>query len=173
MLYALGDKSPTLRGNNFVAPNAAVIGDVLMEAHANVWFGVTIRGDNHRITLGENVNVQDNAVLHTDAGLPLILERDVSVGHMAMVHGCHVGEGTLIGIKAVVLNRAVIGRECLIGANSLIAEDKVIPDRSLVLGSPGRVVRQLSDEEVAKIRWISQHYVENAQRYLAGLNALD
>jgi carbonic anhydrase/acetyltransferase-like protein (isoleucine patch superfamily) len=172
MLYALGDKSPILRGNNFVAPNAAVIGDVLMENNANVWFGVTIRGDNHRITLGENVNVQDNAVLHTDAGLALTLERDVSIGHMAMVHGCHVGEGSLIGIKAVVLNRAVIGRECLIGANSLIAEDKVIPDRSLVLGSPGRVVRQLSDEEVAKIRWISQHYVENAQRYLAGLAQL-
>ncbi len=172
MLYALGDKTPTLRGNNFIAPNAAVIGDVLIEANANVWFGVTIRGDNHRITLGENVNVQDNAVLHTDAGLALTLERDVSIGHMAMVHGCHVGEGSLIGIKAVVLNRAVIGRECLIGANSLIAEGKVIPDRSLVLGSPGRVVRQLSDEEVAKIRWISQHYVENAQRYLVGLTAL-
>ena len=165
MIYRLGKTSPQLKGNNYVAPTAAVIGDVVMEANANVWWGVTIRGDNNAITLGENVNIQDGAVLHTDDGVTLHLEKDVSVGHMAMLHGCTVKEGSLIGIRAVVLNNAVIGRECLIGAGTLISEGKVIPDRSLVLGAPGRVVRQLSDDEVKMIRWIAQHYVENAERY--------
>jgi carbonic anhydrase/acetyltransferase-like protein (isoleucine patch superfamily) len=154
MIYRLGTTAPQLRGNNYIAPNAAVIGDVVMEKNANVWWGVTIRGDNNTITLGENVNIQDGAVLHTDDGVTLHLEKDVSVGHMAMLHGCTVKEGSLIGIRAVVLNNAVIGRECLIGA-----------DRSLVLGAPGRVVRQLTDDEVKMLRWIAQHYVENAERY--------
>lgn len=169
MIYRLGKTSPQLKGNNYVAPTAAVIGDVVMEANANVWWGVTIRGDNNAITLGENVNIQDGAVLHTDDGVTLHLEKDVSVGHMAMLHGCTVKEGSLIGIRAVVLNNAVIGRECLIGAGTLISEGKVIPDRSLVLGAPGRVVRQLSDDEVKMIRWIAQHYVENAERYRSDL----
>jgi carbonic anhydrase/acetyltransferase-like protein (isoleucine patch superfamily) len=169
MIYRLGKTSPQLKGNNYVAPTAAVIGDVVMEANANVWWGVTIRGDNNAITLGENVNIQDGAVLHTDDGVTLHLEKDVSVGHMAMLHGCTVKEGSLIGIRAVVLNNAVIGRECLIGAGALISEGKVSPDRSLVLGAPGRVVRQLTDEEVKMIRWIAQHYVENAERYRSDL----
>ena len=169
MIYSLGNKSPQLLGNNYVAPNASVIGDVIIGVNANVWWNVVIRGDNDTITLGENVNIQDGSVLHTDEGVALTLEKDVSVGHMVMLHGCTVKEGSLIGIKAVVLNRAVIGRDCLIGANSLIPEGKVIPDRSLVIGSPGRVVRQLSDEEVLRIRWISTHYVENAARYLSAL----
>jgi carbonic anhydrase/acetyltransferase-like protein (isoleucine patch superfamily) len=169
MIYRLGTTAPQLKGNNYIAPNAAVIGDVVMEKNANVWWGVTIRGDNNTITLGENVNIQDGAVLHTDDGVTLHLEKDVSVGHMAMLHGCTVKEGSLIGIGAVVLNNAVIGRECLIGAGALISEGKVIPDRSLVLGAPGRVVRQLTDEEVKMIRWIAQHYVENAERYRAEL----
>jgi carbonic anhydrase/acetyltransferase-like protein (isoleucine patch superfamily) len=172
MIYKLGNKSPQLLGNNYVAPTAAVIGDVVMKPNASVWWGVTIRGDNETITLGENVNIQDGAVLHTDVGIPLTLERDVSVGHMAMLHGCTVGEGTLIGIKAVVLNHAVIGRECLIGANALIAEGKVIPDRSLVVGSPGRVLRQLTDEEVARLRGNAAHYVENATRYKQDLQKI-
>lgn len=169
MIYNLGDKKPQLLGNNYVAPNASVIGDVVLGMSANVWWNVVIRGDNDRITIGENVNIQDGSVLHTDEGVALTLERDVSVGHMVMLHGCTVKEGSLIGIKAVILNRAVIGRDCLIGANSLIPEGKVIPDRSLVMGSPGRVVRQLSDEEVVRIRWIASHYVENAARYLKDL----
>ena len=169
MIYALGDKKPVLHGNNYIAPNASVIGDVVLGKNANVWWNVVIRADNDTITLGENVNIQDGSVLHTDEGVALTLEKDVSVGHMVMLHGCTVKEGSLIGIKAVVLNRAVIGRDCLIGANSLIPEGKVIPDRSLVMGSPGRVVRQLSDEEVLQIRWISTHYVENAARYLSDL----
>jgi carbonic anhydrase/acetyltransferase-like protein (isoleucine patch superfamily) len=172
MIYRLGNAAPQLKGNNYVAPNAAVIGDVVMERNANVWWGVTIRGDNNTITLGENVNIQDGAVLHTDEGVTLTLEKDVSVGHMAMLHGCTVKEGSLIGIRAVVLNNAVIGRECLIGAGALVSEGKVIPDRSLVLGSPGRVVRQLTDAEVSMLRWIAQHYVENAARYQATLAAV-
>ncbi|HEX9392772.1 MAG TPA: gamma carbonic anhydrase family protein [Usitatibacteraceae bacterium] len=172
MIYKLGDKQPQLQGNNYVAPNAAIIGDVILGLNANVWWNVTIRGDNNTITLGDNVNIQDGSVLHTDEGVRLTLERDVSVGHMAMLHGCTVKEGSLIGIKAVVLNHAVIGRECLIGANSLIPEGKVIPDRSLVVGSPGRVVRQLTDEEVRNIRWIATHYVDNAARYRQSLTAV-
>ena len=173
MIYSLGTFTPQLLGNNYVSSNATVVGNVVLGKRANVWWNVVIRGDNDRITIGENVNIQDGSVLHTDEGVPLLLEKDVSVGHMAMLHGCTVKEGSLIGIKAVVLNRAVIGRECLIGANSLIPEGKVIPDRSLVVGSPGRVVRQLSDDEVKMIRWISQHYVENAERYLRDLKPMD
>jgi carbonic anhydrase/acetyltransferase-like protein (isoleucine patch superfamily) len=173
MIYRLGNASPILNGNNYVAPNAAVIGDVVLEQNANVWWGVTIRGDNNTITLGENVNIQDGAVLHTDEGVMLHLEKDVSVGHMAMLHGCTVKEGSLIGIRAVVLNNAVIGRECLIGAGALVSEGKVIPDRSLVLGAPGRVVRQLNDDEVKMLRWIAQHYVENAARYRSELAVAD
>jgi carbonic anhydrase/acetyltransferase-like protein (isoleucine patch superfamily) len=169
MIYNLGDKKPLLLGNNYIAPNASVIGNVVLGVNANVWWNVVIRGDNDTITIGDNVNIQDGSVLHTDEGVALTLEKDVSVGHMVMLHGCTVKEGSLIGIKAVVLNRAVIGRDCLIGANSLIPEGKVIPDRSLVMGSPGRVIRQLGDDEVARIRWISTHYVENAARYLKDL----
>jgi carbonic anhydrase/acetyltransferase-like protein (isoleucine patch superfamily) len=169
MIYSLGDRAPVLKGHNYVAPNATVIGSVVLEKHANVWWNVTIRGDNDLITIGENANVQDGSVLHTDEGVKLTLEKDVSIGHMVMLHGCTVKEGSLIGIKAVVLNHAVIGKECLIGANSLIPEGKVIPDRSLVVGSPGRVVRTLSDDEVKAIRGIAQHYVDNAARYLSQL----
>ena len=172
MIYALGNKKPVLHGNNYIAPNASVIGDVVLGKNANVWFNVVIRGDNDTITIGENVNIQDGSVLHTDEGVALTLENGVSVGHMVMLHGCTVKQGSLIGIKAVVLNHAVIGRDCLIGANSLIPEGKVIPDRSLVVGSPGRVVRQLSDEEVSRVRWIAQHYVDNAARYLKDLEQI-
>jgi carbonic anhydrase/acetyltransferase-like protein (isoleucine patch superfamily) len=169
MIYELDGATPQLEGNNYIAPNATVIGKVVLGKNASVWWNVTIRGDNDTITIGENVNIQDGAVLHTDEGVKLTLERDVSIGHMVMLHGCTVKEGSLIGIKAVVLNHAVIGRDCLIGANSLIPEGKVIPDRSLVVGSPGRVIRQLSDAEVAGIRSIAQHYVDNVARYQASL----
>ena len=172
MIYTLGDKTPQLHGSNYIAPNASVIGDVTLGKNASVWWNVVIRGDNDAITIGENVNIQDGSVLHTDEGVPLALEKDVSIGHMVMLHGCTVKQGSLIGIKAVVLNHAVIGRDCLIGANSLIPEGKVIPDRSLVVGSPGRVVRQLSDEEVSRVRWIAQHYVDNAARYLKELEQI-
>jgi len=168
-IYALGSRTPRLHEECWVADSAALIGDVILERNASVWFGCVLRGDNEPIIVGEGTNVQDGAVLHTDLGVPLTLGADITVGHMAMLHGCTVGDGSLIGIKAVVLNHAKIGRECLIGANTLIAEGKVIPDRSLVIGSPGRVIRTLTDEEVAKIRANAAHYVQNWRRYVAEL----
>ena len=172
MLYRLESRRVQLRGKqHFVAPNATVVGSVVLEDQCSIWFNTVIRGDNDLITVGPRSNVQDAAVLHTDAGITLTLGAEVSVGHQAMLHGCSIGDGSLIGIKALVLNRAVIGSECLIGANALVTEGKVIPDRSLVLGSPGRVVRTLTAEEVAGLRAIAAHYVENARRYLALLLA--
>jgi|SRR5687767_8045208 len=172
MIYALDDRKPTFKGDYYVAPNAAVIGSVVMEPNSSVWFNVTIRGDNDVITLGENVNVQDGSVIHTDGGVPVTLARDVSIGHLVMLHGCTIGENSLIGIGAIILNRAVIGRDCLIGAGSLIPEGKIIPDGSLVLGSPGKVVRTLTPEQIAMNTWIAQHYVERAAIYRKGLKAV-
>lgn len=172
MIYQLDERKPLLRGDNFVAHNAAVIGSVVLERGASVWWNVTIRGDNDVITLGENVNVQDGSVLHTDGGVPLVLERNVSIGHLVMLHGCTIRENSLIGIGAIILNKAVIGRNCLIGAGALVTEGKVIPDGSLVLGSPGKVVRSLTPEEIATNTWIADHYVERAGRYRQGLKPL-
>jgi carbonic anhydrase/acetyltransferase-like protein (isoleucine patch superfamily) len=170
VLYTLGDQRVELRGkNHYVAPNATVIGRVVLEDEASVWFNTTIRGDNDPIVIGARSNIQDGSVLHTDQGVLLTLGTEVSVGHQVMLHGCTVGDGSLIGIKAVVLNHAVIGRECLIGACSLIPEGKVIPDRSLVMGIPGKVVRTLTDEEAANLRLIAAGYVRNARRYLTQL----
>src|SRR5206468_6626933 len=132
----------------------------VMGAGASVWWSVTIRADNDLITLGENVNIQDNSVVHTDGGIQVVLEKNVSVGHLVMLHGCTVRENSLIGIGAIVLNRAVIGRNCLIGAGAMVTEGKVIPDGSLVLGVPGKVVRSLTPEEIATNTWIAQHYAE-------------
>jgi carbonic anhydrase/acetyltransferase-like protein (isoleucine patch superfamily) len=172
MLYDLESRRIQLHGrHHYVAANATIVGSVVLEEESSVWFNSVIRGDNDLITLGARTNVQDAAVLHTDAGIPLTLGASVSVGHQAMLHGCTIGDGSLIGIKALVLNRAVIGRECLIGANALVTEGKTIPDRSLVLGSPGKIVRSLSDEEVAGLRAIAAHYVTNARRYLTHLVA--
>jgi carbonic anhydrase/acetyltransferase-like protein (isoleucine patch superfamily) len=172
MIYQLGDRKPTFKGDYFVAQNAAVIGSVVFENNANVWWSVTIRADNDVITLGENVNIQDGSVLHTDSGVPLILERNVSVGHLVMLHGCHIGENSLIGIGSIILNRAVIGKNCIIGANSLITEEKVIPEGSLVMGSPGKVVRQLTPEQIALNTWIAEHYVERSARYRQELKVI-
>jgi carbonic anhydrase/acetyltransferase-like protein (isoleucine patch superfamily) len=173
MLYNLGVHRVQLLGvNHYVAPNATVVGRVVLASEVSVWFNAVIRGDNDVIAIGERTNIQDGAVLHTDEDIPLRIGPSVSVGHMAMLHGCTIGEGSLIGIKAIVLNHAEIGRDCLIGANALVTEGKRIPDRSLVIGSPGRVVRLLSDEEVANNRWIADHYVERAQRYRAELTSI-
>jgi carbonic anhydrase/acetyltransferase-like protein (isoleucine patch superfamily) len=170
MLFTLQSRQVQLRGaHHFVAANATVIGSVVLEDEASVWFNTVIRGDNDLITVGARSNVQDGSVLHTDAGIPLTLGAEVSIGHQVMLHGCTIGDGSLIGIKALILNHAVIGRECLIGANTLITEGKTIPDRSLVLGSPGKVVRTLSGDEVAQLRGIAADYVENARRYLRDL----
>ena len=172
MIYQLDDRKPTFKGEYFVAPNAAVIGSVVMERHSSVWWSVTIRGDNDVITLGENVNVQDGSVIHTDGGVQVILERNVSVGHLVMLHGCTIRENSLVGIGAIVLNRAVVGKNCLVGAGALVPEGKTIPDGSLVLGVPGKVVRSLTPEEIAMNTWIAEHYAERAERYRKGLEAI-
>jgi carbonic anhydrase/acetyltransferase-like protein (isoleucine patch superfamily) len=170
MLFTLGERRVQLVGtHHYIAPTAVVIGSVILEAQSSVWFNTVIRGDNDVITIGARTNIQDGSVLHADAGVPLTVGKDVTVGHQAMLHGCTVGDGTLIGIQAVVLNRALIGRECIIGAGALIAEGKAIPDRSLVVGSPGRVVRTVTDEEAAELRQSAAHYVLRARRYLSGL----
>lgn len=164
-IYKLGDKTPQIDPQSWIAPNATVIGDIRLGRNASIWWNATLRGDNDPISIGENSNIQDGSVLHTDEGVPMNIGRDVTVGHLVMLHGCTVGDGSLIGIGSVILNRAVIGRNCIVGANTLIPEGKVYPDRSLIIGSPGKVVRELSDEEVARLIRSAAHYVENWQRY--------
>jgi carbonic anhydrase/acetyltransferase-like protein (isoleucine patch superfamily) len=170
MLYSLGNRHVELRGtDHYLAPDATIVGSVVLEDKVSIWFGVVIRADNEPIVVGARSNIQDGSVLHADEGIPLVIGTEVTVGHQVMLHGCTIGEGSLIGIKAVILNRAVIGKECLIGACTLIPEGKVIPDRSLVMGVPGKVVRTLTDAEVANLRAAAAHYVENGRRYRAGL----
>lgn len=166
-VYNLGDVSPELPGDGeyWIAPNAAVVGRVILKKNASVWWGATLRGDNDPIEIGENSNVQDGSVLHTDTGFPLTIGANVTVGHMVMLHGCTIGDNSLIGIGSIVLNGARIGRNCLIGANCLITEGKEIPDNSLVMGAPGKVVRELSDAQAQMIVGGSLHYVENWRRY--------
>ena len=165
MIYTLENRSPKFLGDYFIAENAAVIGSVTLHHNASIWFGCTVRGDNETITIGENSQLQDGCVLHCDEGIPITIGKNVSVGHMAMLHGCTIGDGSLIGIKSVILNGAKIGRNCLIGAGALIAEGKQIPDGSLVIGAPGRVVRQLTEEEIRRINSASDHYVQKFKRY--------
>src|SRR5277367_5149521 len=151
--YRLGDREPTLpsEGEYWIAPNAVVAGHVILKRNASVWFGAVLRGDNEPITVGENSNVQDGSVLHTDLGSPLTIGANVTVGHMVMLHGCTIGDNSLIGIGSIILNGARIGKNCLIGAGALIPEGRDIPDNSMVLGSPGRVVREISPEQAQTI----------------------
>ncbi|MEQ9152998.1 MAG: gamma carbonic anhydrase family protein [Parvibaculum sp.] len=174
-VYAIGEKKPILPGESeyWIAPNAEVMGNVKLERNASVWFGAVLRGDNELITIGENSNVQDGSVLHTDPGSPLTIEANVTIGHMVMLHGCTIGEGSLVGIGSIILNNTKIGKGCLIGANTLISENKEIPDYSMVLGSPGKVVRTLDKETAAALRMSADHYVENWKKYAAGLTRLD
>ena len=166
-VYNLGNVTPLLPDDDeyWIAPNAAVMGKVILHKNASVWFGATLRGDNDPITLGEGSNVQDGSVLHTDTGSPLTIGKNVTVGHMVMLHGCTIGDNTLVGIGSIILNGAKIGKNCLIGANCLITEGKEIPDNSLVMGAPGKVVRELSPEQAARMAAGSHHYVENWKRY--------
>ncbi len=168
--FALDDGalSPQVAPDAWVAPNAVVVGDVRLGARSSVWFGAVIRGDRDRISLGEETNVQDGAVLHTDAGVPMTLGRRVTVGHMAMLHGCTVGDCSLVGIGATVLNNAVIGKHCLIGAGALVTEGKVIPDGSMVMGI-NKVVRQLTEQEIKGLERTALGYVQNQARYRATL----
>jgi carbonic anhydrase/acetyltransferase-like protein (isoleucine patch superfamily) len=174
MLYTLGSRRVELRGaGHYVAPSAAVIGSVILQPEASIWFNAVVRGDNEPITVGPMSNVQDGAILHADPGYPLLIGAAVTVGHQAMLHGCTIGDGTLIGIQAVVLNGAVVGRECIVGAGALITEGRTIPDRSLVVGSPGRVVRLVTDDEAARIREGVDVYVRRARLYASELAQRD
>jgi carbonic anhydrase/acetyltransferase-like protein (isoleucine patch superfamily) len=165
MKYTLGDKKVVCKGDYWIADNAVVIGSVVLENDANIWFNCVVRADNDVVTIGEGSQLQDGCVVHVDPGHPLTLGKNVSVGHMAMLHGCTIGDGSLIGIKSVILNDAVIGKNCLIGANSLITEGKQIPDGSMVMGSPGKVVRQLTEQEIERINRIGRNYAARAKRY--------
>lgn len=169
MKYRLGDARVEIHPDSWVAPNATLVGKVKLEAGASVWFNAVLRGDNELIHIGENSNVQDSTVMHTDMGFPLTLGKGVTIGHNVMLHGCTVGDYSLIGINAVVLNGARIGKNCIIGANTLIPEGKDIPDGSLVMGSPGKVVRELNDGQKQMLQASAAHYVHNAKRYARDL----
>ena len=166
-VYSLGDVTPVLPKDDeyWIAPTATVMGRVVLKKNASIWWGAVLRGDNDPITIGEGSNVQDGSVLHTDTGSPLNIGANVTVGHMVMLHGCTIGDGSLVGIGSTVLNGAVIGKNCLIGAGCLITEGKEIPDNSLVMGAPGKVVRELSSEQAARVALGALHYVENWKRY--------
>jgi carbonic anhydrase/acetyltransferase-like protein (isoleucine patch superfamily) len=169
-IFSLGERRVEFRGDrHFIAHTATLAGSIALDNDVSIWFGVTIRADNEQITIGEATNVQDGSVLHVDPGFPMTLGRNVSIGHKAMLHGCSVGDGTLIGINSVILNGARIGAGTLVGANSLIAEGKDIPGGVLVLGSPAKVVRELTGEEKARVMEISRGYVERAQLFRTSL----
>jgi carbonic anhydrase/acetyltransferase-like protein (isoleucine patch superfamily) len=168
-IYKLGDDSPAIAASAYVAPSASVIGKALLAEHSSVWFGAVLRGDNEIISIGVNSNVQDGAVLHTDPGFPLLVGAHVSVGHQAMLHGCTVGDGSLIGIQAIVLNAAVIGKGCLVGAGAVITERKVFADGTLILGAPAKVVRELSAEERDNLIKVAANYAARAAHYRSQL----
>jgi carbonic anhydrase/acetyltransferase-like protein (isoleucine patch superfamily) len=172
-IYRIDDDSPEIAPTAWVAESAQVMGRVRLAAHSSVWYGAVLRGDNDWIMLGERSNVQDGSVLHTDVGCPLTLGQDVTVGHQVMLHGCTVGDGSLIGIQAVVLNGAKIGRNCLVGAGAVVTEGKEFPDGWLILGSPAKAVREITPEQMARIRGGAAHYVENAARHRSGLVRID
>ena len=172
-IYQLDALVPQVHPSAWVADSAAVIGAVEIGADSSVWYGAVLRGDNARIVIGRGSNVQDGAVLHTDDGIELVLGDDVLVGHQCMLHGCTVGDGSLIGIQAVVLNRARIGRNCLVGAGALVTEGKEFPDNSLIMGAPAKVVREMSPEQIAQMRRGAPHYVQQALRHRQGLRRID
>ena len=166
-VYSLGAVAPQLPANEdyWIAPSASVMGNVILQRNASVWWGATVRGDNDPIVIGENSNIQDGSVLHTDTGSPLSVGANVTVGHLVMLHGCTIGDNSLIGIGSVILNGVKIGRNCLIGANVLLTEGKEIPDNSLVVGAPGKVVREVSEHQAMILTASAHHYVENWKRY--------
>lgn len=174
MIYALGETRPSLpdSGDYWIAPDANLIGNVIIEDAASVWFGSTLRGDNEAITVGAGTNIQENCVLHTDLGFPLTIGAGCTIGHKAMLHGCVLGDNTLIGMGATVLNGAKIGKNCLIGAHALITEGKEIPDGSMVLGAPGKVARMLDEAAIQGLRASALHYQENMRRFRKDLKAI-
>lgn len=172
-VYEVDGKTPQVDSTAWIADSAQVMGHVTLGPDASVWFGCVLRGDTESMTIGEGSNIQDLTVMHADHGLPLTIGKHVTVGHKVMLHGCTIGDESLIGIGAVVLNGVKIGRNCIIGANALITEGKVIPDNSLVMGQPGKVVRELEEGQIEALRLSAQHYVQNWRRYAGGLKRLD
>ncbi len=171
-LYRLNDLQPQIAADAWVAPNASIIGDVVLHAQASIWFGAVLRGDVERITIGAGSNVQDGSVCHADPGMPLTVGENVTVGHMVMLHGCTIGDNSLIGIGSVVMNGARIGKNCIVGAGSLVTEGKSFPDGSLIMGRPAQVVRQLDDAALAKLQQNAKNYIRNGQRYAAQLQPI-
>ena len=171
-VYALDGVAPQIADSAWVADSAQVMGDVVMGEDASVWFGTVVRGDTAPITIGEGTNVQDASVLHADLGMPLVIGRHVTVGHQVMLHGCTIGDESLIGIGAIVLNGAKIGKNCLVGAGALVTEGKEFPDGSMIIGSPARAVKALTPEQIQGLRRSAQHYIDNARRFKAGLRKL-
>ena len=165
MFYDLGNKKVKNEGDNWVAPNASIIGDVTLKKDTSIWFNATLRGDIENIHVGEGSNVQDGSVLHTDPGCPLKIGKNVTIGHLVMLHGCTIGDNSLIGIGAVILNNAKIGKNCIIGAKALITENKEIPDNSLVIGSPGKIIRKVTKEEKKAVIKNNKYYQDNWKKY--------
>jgi len=172
-IYSLGDRRPSLGRDVWIADNATVIGDVRLGDNASVWWNVVLRADNDSITIGAGSNIQDGSVLHVDAGVPLNMGANVTVGHLVMLHGCTIGAGTLIGMGATILNNARIGKNCLVGANALITEGKEFPDGSLIVGSPAKVVRPLDETAIARLSKSTDGYVRNWKRFAKGLQRID
>ncbi len=164
-MYEIDGVRPVLEGDGWIADNAVVMGRVILKHNASIWYGATVRGDNDPIIIGENTNIQDGSVLHTDIGQPLTIGRDCTIGHLVMLHGCTIGDNSLIGIGSIVLNGARIGKNCLIGANCLITEGKEIPDNSLVMGAPGKVIREIGEGQIQALKMSAVHYVENWKRH--------
>ena len=170
--YQLDDLAPRLADSAWIADSARVIGNVELAAETSVWFGVVLRGDTEVIRVGRGSNIQDNSVVHADIGFPVTIGENVTIGHQVMLHGCSIGDGSLIGIQAVVLNGAKIGKHCLVGAGALVTEGKEFPDGSMIFGAPARLVRQLTPEQMAGLERSAEHYVENAKRFKAGLKKI-
>ena len=173
MLYRLGEHRVTDRGACFIAPSASVIGRVIIGRDASIWFNTVVRGDVETITIGDRTNIQDGSVLHADAGVPLIIGDDVTVGHKVMIHGCTIGDRSLLGIGSIVLNGATIGDESIVGAHALITEGKAFPPRSLIIGAPAKAVREVTDEEAAELKASADLYVRNARNFQSNLGAVD
>src|SRR5215472_4224601 len=172
-LYQFGKRKPAIPPSAYVAREATVIGEVILGERASVWPGAVVRADNEPITIGAGTSIQDGAVLHVDVGFPLTIGENVTIGHQAMLHGCTIGDGSMIGIQAVIMNSAVIGKHCIVGAGAIIPAGKVFPDRSLIVGAPAKIVREVTGEEIAQLRWNADDYMRRQQAYKAELKALD
>ncbi len=171
-IYQLDDRVPVIPKSCYIAEEATIIGSVILGENVNIWFGAVLRGDNEPIVIGDDSNIQELCVLHTDPGAPLTIGKNVTVGHQVMLHGCTIGDGSLIGIQSVVLNRSVIGKDCLVGAGAVVTEGKSFPDRSVIFGSPAKVVRELNDENAARLAMSAESYVKRGQNYKANLKRI-